>query len=222
MRMVATRGARTLALALASLATIASASPVAAECMEPAPPKAVSAYVGFAFVASVASVSDQPTTQLPGNSPFNWEVVLDVSHVYRGSVPHQVVVDGWSAGCGWFRGRALSPGDVIFMTSNQLRLPTLGSDLLVWRRAGDAWHFDYETVIPSNGGNVGVFPHVAVSATTTSDLVALFGPDALPPTDAALVPTPGGEAGALWLVVLGALGAGMAIERRRRSTSAHI
>jgi hypothetical protein len=216
MREIASAGGMRLALALASLATIASASPVAAECMEPAPPKAVSAYVGYAFVAFVTSVSDQPTTQLPGNSPFNWEVVLDVSRVYRGSVPHQVVVDGWSAGCGWFRGRALSPGDGIFMTANQLKLPTLDGDLLVWRRAGDTWHFDYETVIPSSGGNVGVFPHAAVAATTTSELVDLFGPDALPPTDA-FGPTPGGDAGPLWLVVLGALGAGLAIERRRRS-----
>jgi hypothetical protein len=208
-------GSAVLASALAVGALFASAGPVAAECDAPPTPGSIGPYIGYAFTATVLSVSRDPTQRKPGDARFDWEVRLSVTHLYRGSVPDVFRVDGWDAGCSWFRSSGVSVGEKLFVSTGRMYLPTFSDNLLIWRWTGTAWTFDYETDIPSSGGNRGVFPPGVERASTTAQILDLVDPAHLPPTDAAGAVHQGADPGLAWLLAAPALAGFVAMWRRR-------
>ncbi len=205
-----------LAPAIAVAALVAGTGPVAAECSAIPIPTLIRPYIGYAFEATVSSVSRDPTQRKPGNARFDWEVRLQVTRHIRGSVPRAFLVDGWIAGCGWFGGASLSVGDKLLVSSGTFYLPTLSDNLLVWRRAGHGWTFDYEATRPHDGGGPGAFPPAAERATTTAKILALIDPDQLPATDTRVQPSPIADPGLAWLLFAPGL-AGLVVIWRRRT-----
>jgi hypothetical protein len=200
------------AASIAASWVIGSALPAAAECSTAPRPTNIGAFVGVAFEATVTSASRNPTVKLPDAAPFDWEVRLHVSEVFRGSVPRVLVTDGWTNSCSDFQGSELQPGDRILITTNRLDLPTLYGHVLAWRSTASGWRFDDRLIHPHDGG---VFPSAAVRETTKSEILALVG-TSLPSTDASEAATR--SAGSPWAgsLLLGPLTVAL-FERRRRS-----
>ena len=163
------------ALTLAFAGSLSLARPVAAECLNPPPPQGVAGYRGFGFEAVVRTVSDTPSSQLPDAAPFDWEVRLDVTHVFRGVVPHRLVVDGYSqvVTCANFHGEFLRPGERLLITTDGLRRHDVGLNVLVWRHAPTGWRFDTRVVSSHDAANRFI-PHAARAATTRAEIVALM------------------------------------------------
>jgi hypothetical protein len=205
--------------ATAVLSILATAGPVAAECSVRSPSHAIAPYVGYAFTATVTSVSRNPTQRKRGNAAFDWEVRLEVLDTYRGSVPESILLDGWFAGCGWFSGSQLDGREVLFVSTGSFYLPTLAEDLLVWRRTPTGWTFDYETDSPHDGGGPGFFPPAAERATTLAQILAVVDRGNLPGTDAIVGSLLDPDPGLAWLLMGPALIGFLGIWRRRRPRS---
>jgi MYXO-CTERM domain-containing protein len=163
------------ALTVAFAGSLSLAMPVAAECMSPGPPRSVAGYLGYGFEAIVRTVSDRASGQLPDASPFDYEVTLDVTRVHRGTVPHRLVIDGWSyeVTCDNFHvTRRRSPG-TRNSTTDGLREYGLGQDVLVWRHGRTGWRFDSRVVHSHDAANRFI-PLSARAATTKAEILALI------------------------------------------------
>ncbi|MBX3030374.1 MAG: hypothetical protein KF809_09460 [Chloroflexi bacterium] len=179
-------GAIGLGLVLSLVATLAAATPTAAECLafqSPARPT-MSDFARYAFVATVTDASRTPGAAPPGNAPFDWHVEMAVERVYVGDVPDTITSDGWSVGCASLRGDQLRTGDHLFVMSSAL--PRGSHDLrwrgdtLVWISTDRGWHL-YRRAISLSGEFSG-WPREALGYLTTARLAALAA--GLPATDA--------------------------------------
>jgi hypothetical protein len=114
---------RGLAMVLpgAVLWLVASAGVVHAECF---PPPDDFPRPRFAFTATVQEVSNR-VAPAPDMADFDWHLVLDVEHRYRGSVPDQLVANGWDQGCDW-TGVRVHEGDRLLVATQRVDPTTRG------------------------------------------------------------------------------------------------
>jgi hypothetical protein len=211
--------------ALLALAATASAVPVvSAECfMGPTPDiRQYRGPGGFVFTGRVASISDRPTRSAAGDSvPFEWEVALDIVHVYRGRVDDPLVIDSWYSGCSSLNVSGLRPGEEVLVAYGGKFYPDPPTDpelwgpLLIWQRDGLAWRF-HQAALSHRASN---FPPEARRATTTEAILRLVAPGAAPDTatsgkEETVPPQP--LAPLLALGALSTIGLALALGRRDR------
>lgn len=193
---------RTLAIALpvATLLLVASAGSVSAECFplqdDFPPPR-------YAFTATVADLSREPTQNLPGMAEFDWHLELDVDHTYRGEVPSRLGASGWDAGCD-FTGIRVREGERLFIAARQVDPgdPRLVSGtILLWRDIGGGhWEFYADAL---HDGALG-YPPAAIRADTIERILAVIRE--LRPPDTSTAPKDPDRPGDLSLpLVLGGL-----------------
>ena len=164
------------------LAAVLAASGVAvqpvtthAECLGPLPTQDARDYIGVAFTATVAEVTDHVDPPLPGNAPFNTKVVLDVDRVYRGTVEDFQHWNEWDAGCSWLRPQNLKEGQRLFVSADQLDRQRKRSPgfLLIWREDDDGWRFFRKALSYADTPNY--YPPEARTVTTTRQIRDLVG-----------------------------------------------
>jgi hypothetical protein len=171
------RGLRfALALVLMSTGVVALPTATHAECLGPLPSQDVRDYVGVAFTATVVEVSDETDPPLPGNTPFNTKVVLDVDRVYRGWVEDLQHWNEWDAGCSWLRPHSLKEGQELFISADRLDPKRKRSPgfLLIWRQHDDGWRF-FSKALSYAGPPPDYYPPEARAATTTRQIRDLVG-----------------------------------------------
>ena len=181
-----------LGVTLAMLASFGMASAVSAECdPQTLPTRQIADYRGLLFAATVASISDQPTRVPTPGAPYDTEVTLDVSRIYRGPVDDPLLVDGWDAGCGLLRIDGLHVGDTLLVSiggKDPLSHPTIDGPVLVWHRVDDRWQF-YEPALQYADQGPDFYPAAAREATTTISIVRLLGSRTAPDTGVAATTT---------------------------------
>lgn len=138
-------GSRVLFAGLLALSGAAAAPAIAvAECSPLSVADDIRDYIGVAFTATVAEVTDEVDAPMADAAPFDWKVVLDVDRVYRGDVEETLHWNGWGAGCSGIRPDMFEPGQRYFFATARLdpagmRAP--GPYTLVWKQDGDRWPF---------------------------------------------------------------------------------
>lgn len=197
--------------------SIAITFPAAAECLYQPAPRTTDAYVGYGFEAVVTEASDGPG--VPGH--FDWEVILNVTHVYEGNVPKSLVIAGYShvVTCGWFHGEFLHVGDRLLVTTDQLQRRSFGLHVLAWRKADVGWMFDNSLIHSHDSGVYAFIPRVARVARTTSGILAIMR-GGLPETSTE-TPTRGSDALLLGLLPGVAVAAAFMRRRSRRVSEQH-
>ena len=148
-------GSRALLAGLLALSG-AVATPVStvAECGPLGVTDDIRDYIGVAFTATVAEVTDEVDAPMADAAPFNWKVVLDVDRVYRGNVEETLHWNGWGAGCSGIRPGMFKPGQRYFISTARLdpegmRAP--GPYTLAWKQVGDRWPFHNRVLKTSYG-----------------------------------------------------------------------
>jgi hypothetical protein len=183
------------------------AAPVVAECFPPPAEGSpiVRPYAFTAIVRTVATEVDQQSIDLGEGRGVRWRTTMDVTRVYRGSIPDVLVLSGTTSGtgnggsCTYFLGDRVTIGETLFVAlDRQVDLATnsaLFGNLLLWRKVDSTWEF-HEAAL--QGGSIpDTYPAEAREAHTTSQVLAAIS--ALAPdtaTDAA-APSSRGSADAL-------------------------
>lgn len=179
---------------LATVASLMSVAPAAADCGMAGPPSNLDAYRGTAFVGTVTANEPIDLLYLPSRyRSKEIAVTLDVERPIRGITDDQTVVIGGEKGnCSILWASELAVGDRVLISykpnahEGDYELAP-GAHIawyaLVWRPTGDGgWRFARGSVqFPES------HPAAARAADTYAEIVALVGSD-LPPTDAG--PTP--------------------------------
>lgn len=173
---MATRIHILLAAVLALGGAIAHPSVTEAECGPPLPANDIRDYIGVAFTATVADVTDEVDAPMADAAPFNWKVVLDVDRVYRGTVEETLHWNGWGAGCSGIRPAMLKKGQRLFVSMDRLdpegmRAP--GYFTLIWREDDDDWRFFKKAL--SYGSLDGRFPPEANNASNLRQMRKAVG-----------------------------------------------
>jgi hypothetical protein len=218
------------AIVLASIATSLGVAPVLAECFPRAPAgtSVVRPIVFTATVLDVATEFDQEIFDAGEGSGVLWRTTLEITHVYRGSVPERIELDGGTSDSGYgtrtcsdFLGDRVKPGQILFIALDE-QMPfetnsSLYGNLLVWRAVDGGWAFHAEAL--QEGGDLGEYSKAAREARTTAEVLAAIG-HPVPDTSTIARGAPTERTANGWLLVLASIGFAAMVARRRYTRGA--
>lgn len=171
-----------IAIALAGMLGLATASTALAECTWGAPLASKPFLARYAFRAAVVDVPRDVDPAPRNEPPFTWQVELRIDRVYRGSMPERLVLKGQDVDCSMLMGERLREGDQLFvaLTDHHSDWHGLFGELLLWHRVGNGWDF-YDEVL-HYGQDPRFYPAEARSATTTEAILDVVEAIAVPDT----------------------------------------
>jgi len=158
-----------------------SASPVLADCGQQAPPRAIGAYVGYAFDGVITGI-EVHQERFAG---WLYRMTMDVSQPLVGDVGEQVVFDLETGGdCAWLQGDRYKVGDRLLVTASAPpSVPGTGEPDVRWFERALTWRHEWADDWTLHGllpADQRFLSRDIRRASAQDEILMLVAPDALP------------------------------------------